>query len=185
MLQHRGDLAGAERLHRRSLAIGKRINPQGGVVARGLINLGTVLAARGDVVLAEDCYRSALAIFEKGSPTSAGVAVALENLADLALLKDDVDGAESLLRRALALAERARDAHNTAFILVSLGVVRTLCRRHEQSEDEGRHRCDQSHSNPHRVFRILTQVARRNRDAHAHTQQDGSKEAPKHDRGGG
>jgi hypothetical protein len=64
---------------------------------------------------------------------------------------------------------------------VSLRVVRTLCRSDQQSEDQGRHRCGQTHTQLDDVLRIRAQMMLGQNQAKGHPQERTSKDTSQHD----
>jgi tetratricopeptide (TPR) repeat protein len=88
LLEHRGDLAGAEEAYRRADERGD---------ASAAFNLAGLLVERGDLEGAEEAYRRA---DERGDANAAF------NLGVLLARRDDPEGAEAAYRRA---AERAPD----------------------------------------------------------------------------
>jgi len=131
-----GDLASAEPVYRRALAIDeKTLGPDHPHVARDLNNLAELLRARGDYTAAEPLYRRALAINEKAfGPDHPDVAADLNNLAGLLQVRGDLAATEPLYRRALAINEKAlgpdhplvaADLNNLAALLRDKGDLAT------------------------------------------------------------
>ena len=108
-LQEQGDLAGAERLLRRAVAVAETsLGPDHDDTAGSLNNLAGLLESKGDLAGAEALYRRALAIAEKVlGPDHPHTATSLDNLAVLLDAKGDFSAAEPLYRRALAVSQKA------------------------------------------------------------------------------
>ena len=107
-LESKGDLAGAEGLFRRALAIAeKALGPDHADTAGTLNNLASLLEEKGDGTGAEALYRRVLAICERTlGPDDARTARSLDNLAGLLGARGDYAGAAPLYRRALTIAEK-------------------------------------------------------------------------------
>ena len=127
LLEARGDLAGAEPLYRRALAIREKSRgPDHPETAISLTNLAALLQARGDLAGAEPLYRRALAIREKAlGPDHPDTATSLQNLAGLLQARGDLSGAEPLYCRAWAIRDKALgpDHPDTASSLNNLARV--------------------------------------------------------------
>jgi tetratricopeptide (TPR) repeat protein len=108
-LESKGDLAGAEPLFRRALAIAEKdLGPDSPDTAGSLNNLAGLLESKGDLAEAEVLYRRVLTICEKTlGPDDPHTVIVLDNLAGLLESKGDLVGAEPLYLRALAAAEKA------------------------------------------------------------------------------
>jgi tetratricopeptide (TPR) repeat protein len=108
-LESSGDLAGAEGLLRRALAIAEgALGPDHPDTAGTLNNLASLLEGKGDLTGAEALYRRALRICESRlGPDDPRTARSLDNLAGLLGARGDYAAAAPLYRRALAIAEKA------------------------------------------------------------------------------
>jgi CHAT domain-containing protein/tetratricopeptide (TPR) repeat protein len=106
LAQDRGDLAAAERLHRRGLALRERWAPESLVVAGSLNCLGAVAWERGELDVAEGYFERALAIGEERAPGSRPVSGYLNNLGAVADERGDQARAEDLYGRGLAILEK-------------------------------------------------------------------------------
>ncbi len=132
------DLAQAEALFRRSLAIREHVlgaDHQG--VLQSINNLAALFYARGDLEQAEPLFRRALSISEAHlGPDHADVATALNNLARLSFRRSDYAAAAPLLSRLLELKERLLgDEHpEVAGILLSLVKVRAAAGEYGEAE---------------------------------------------------
>jgi tetratricopeptide (TPR) repeat protein len=142
LLRLRGDLTGAEAMHRRALAtrlavIGER-HPD---TATSYNNLATVLHARGDLIGAEAMLRKALAVqlavLGERHPSTAN---SYNGLATMLRARGDLTGAEAMLRKALAvqLALRGERHRDTAITCSSLALV--LGERGDLAGAEAMHR---------------------------------------------
>jgi CHAT domain-containing protein/Tfp pilus assembly protein PilF len=105
LAEYRGDLAGAQRLNLRALAIREKQAPDSEAVALSLYKLGRLAVARGDLDGADAYYRRSLALMEARVPRSPRVTERLTSLAEVALARGRLDEAQELLRRAIALLE--------------------------------------------------------------------------------
>jgi Tfp pilus assembly protein PilF len=132
------DLAQAEALFRRSLAIREHVlgaEHQG--VLQSINNLAALHYARGELEQAEPYFRRALAISETQlGPDHADVAGALNNLARLSFRRNDTAAAAPLLARLLELKERLLGPTHpeVAGILLSLVKVRTAAHEYVEAE---------------------------------------------------
>ena len=104
VLQVRGDLDGAEQMHRKSLEIEERLGRLEGM-ANAYGNLGIVLQVRGDLDGAEQMHRKSLEIEERLGRLE-GMANAYGNLGIVLQVRGDLDGAEQMYRKSLETAER-------------------------------------------------------------------------------
>jgi len=122
------DLAQAEALFRRSLAIRERMLGGDHVgLVQNINNLAALHYTRGELAQAEPLFRRALDISEKTLGEShPDVAVTLSNLARLYFRKNDFSSAAPLLLRLLSIKEHALGAHHpeVAAIVASLAKVR-------------------------------------------------------------
>ena len=122
------DLAQAEALFRRSLAIRERVLGGDHVgLVQNINNLAALHYTRGELAQAEPLFRRALDISEKTLGEShPDVAVTLSNLARLCFRKNDFTSAAPLLLRLLSIKERALgpDHPEVAAIIASLAKVR-------------------------------------------------------------
>jgi tetratricopeptide (TPR) repeat protein len=121
LLRGRGELATAEAVGRRALALAEaRLPARDPVVGSALNDLGVIHKFRGNYAEAEIVYRRALDIIESpedsaDSASAAGVdadalATLYHNLGGLAHARGDFDAGEPLARRALELREAERGA---------------------------------------------------------------------------
>ena len=117
----RGDLEGAEKYHRKALAIDEAIGDRLGQ-AYQLGNLGNVYAGRGDLEGAEEYHRKALDIFEEIGD-ELGQASEFGNLGGVAAERGDLEGAEEYHRKALDIFEEIGDRSGQAYLWGSLGNV--------------------------------------------------------------
>ncbi len=122
------DLAQAEALFRRSLAIRERMLGGDHVgLVQNINNLAALHYTRGELTQAEPLFRRALEISEKTLGEShPDVAVTLSNLARLYFRKNDFTSAAPLLLRLLSIKEHALGQHHpeVAAIVASLAKVR-------------------------------------------------------------
>lgn len=122
------DLAQAEALFRRSLAIRERMLGGDHVgLVQNINNLAALHYTRGELAQAEPLFRRALEISEKTLGEShPDVAVTLSNLARLYFRKNDFTSAAPLLLRLLSIKEHALGANHpeVAAIVASLAKVR-------------------------------------------------------------
>jgi tetratricopeptide (TPR) repeat protein len=122
-----GDVAGAEPLLRRALAIDeKTLGPDHPSVSRDLNMLGLVLREKKDQVGAEGMFRRALAIDQKAHGTNhPDVARDLSNLGLALKERGNLVEAESLQRRAVAIQEKMTgpNSADTAGVLGNLASV--------------------------------------------------------------
>ena len=122
------DLAQAEALFRRSLAIRERMLGGDHVgLVQNINNLAALHYTRGELAQAEPLFRRALEISEKTLGEShPDVAVTLSNLARLYFRKNDFTSAAPLLLRLLSIKEHALGQHHpeVAAIVASLAKVR-------------------------------------------------------------
>lgn len=132
------DLAQAEALFRRSLAIREHVlGTEHHGVLQSINNLAALYYARSDFEQAEPLFRRALSISETHlGPEHADVATALNNLARLYFRRSDYAAAAPLLSRLLELKERVLgDEHpEVAGILLSLVKVRSAAREYGEAE---------------------------------------------------
>jgi tetratricopeptide (TPR) repeat protein len=121
LLRGRGDLATAEAVGRRALALAEaRLPARDPVVGSVLNDLGVINKFLGNYVEAEIVYRRALDIIERPEDSGAGalaagvdadaLATLYHNLGGLAHARGDFDAGEPLARRALELREAERGA---------------------------------------------------------------------------
>lgn len=104
VLQTRGDLDGAEAMHRKALAINEKLGrPEG--IAKQYGNLGIVLRTRGDLDRAEAMHRKALEIEEKLGRRE-GMASHYANLGIVLEIRGDLDGARDLWMKSRDLFAR-------------------------------------------------------------------------------
>ena len=103
VLQTRGDLAGAEAMHRKSLAINEQLGSLKGM-ATAYGNLGVVLKTRGDLAGAEAMYRKSLAIEEKLGRLE-GMANNYGNLGNVLFTRGDLDGAKEMYQKSLEISD--------------------------------------------------------------------------------
>lgn len=122
------DLAQAEALFRRSLAIRERMLGGDHVgLVQNINNLAALHYTRGELAQAEPLFRRALDISEKTLGEShPDVAVTLSNLARLYFRKNDFTSAAPLLLRLLSIKEHALGSNHpeVAAIVASLAKVR-------------------------------------------------------------
>lgn len=99
-----GELAEAERLMRRSLAIGGP-NAETVSTAKAYSSLGVLLLTRGDLDRAEAMHRKSLEINEKVGQFD-GIASDFGNIGNVLNHRGDFDGAEAMHRKSLELNEK-------------------------------------------------------------------------------
>ncbi len=134
LLRTRGDLEGAEAMHRKSLEIEEKLGrPEGVASAYG--NLGIVLATRGDLEGAEAMYRKSLEE-QLGRPED--MANAYGNLGIVLATRGDLEGAEAMFRESLAIDEKLGRLEGIANAYGNLGNV--LQRRGDLKGAEAMHR---------------------------------------------
>ena len=123
----RGELAEAEQLLERCLAVERRLaGPDSPGAAGALNNLGNVYRRSERYEDARIAYQRSLAAFERNfGPDHPNVALALANLASMASWRGDLDEAERLSLRALAIRERTAgpEGLETARAQQALGAV--------------------------------------------------------------
>ncbi len=121
VLRKRGDLDGAEGMHRKALQIEEKLGrPTGMADTYG--NLGIVLDKRGDLDGAEAMHRKALEINKKlGRPE--GMACNYGNLGLLLETRGDLDGAEAMHRKSLEIEEKLGRPLGMASDYGNLGIV--------------------------------------------------------------
>ncbi len=117
----RGDLDGAERLHREALKINRKLGRLEGQAA-ALGNLGAVAQTRGDLDGAERLHRESLEI-ERKLGRLEGQASDLGNLGLIALTRGDLDGAERLHRESLEIERKLGRLEGQASDLGNLGLI--------------------------------------------------------------
>jgi tetratricopeptide (TPR) repeat protein len=119
ILQTRGDIDGAETVHRKSLEISEKLGWVEGI-ATGYGNLGLVLRTRGNLDEAEEMHRKALEIFDKLGQLE-GMAAQYGNLGTLLQIRDDLDGAEEMHRKALEIFDKLGQLEGMATQYGNLG----------------------------------------------------------------
>jgi tetratricopeptide (TPR) repeat protein len=122
-----GDLAGAQTLYQRALAITERaLGPNHPNTATSLNNLASILQSQGNLSSARRLFERALAIREKVlGPDHPDTATSLNNLALLLKAQGDLSGARRLFERALAIYEKVLgpDHPDTATSLNNLALL--------------------------------------------------------------
>jgi tetratricopeptide (TPR) repeat protein len=107
VVSDQGDLAEAEKLYRRSLAIKERVEAaESPSIANTLNNLGNVAFRRNDFTAARDFYERALAIKERATPNSLTLVNTLNNLGIVTARQGDGKLSEQFYQRALAIQGR-------------------------------------------------------------------------------
>ncbi len=136
LLFMRGDLDGAEAMHRKSLRIDEKLgNVQG--VAKQYGSLGNLLLTRGDLDGAEAMYRRALKINEKLGHDE-GMASDYGNLGIVLRVRGDLEGAEAMQRKVLVSEEKLGSEEGMADAYGNLGNV--LAARGDLDGAEAMHR---------------------------------------------
>jgi len=123
VLRIRGDLTGAEQMHRKALEIDEHLGRLAEMAAN-YGNLGMVLNVRGDLAGAEEMHRKALEIDERLANLE-GMANHYRNLGNVLRVRDDLDGAEQMYRKALEIEERLGRVEGMARNYGNLGIVLT------------------------------------------------------------
>ncbi len=121
VMKTRGDLDGAEAMHRKSLEIDEKLGRLEGM-ANDYGNLGVVMQTRGDLDGAEAMFRKALEIYEKLGRL-VGMAQTYGNLGTVVQIRGDLDGAEAMLRKALEIDEKLGRLEGMAIQCGNLGNV--------------------------------------------------------------
>jgi tetratricopeptide (TPR) repeat protein len=104
VVSDQGDLAEAEKLYQRSLAIKEKVEEAGSPsLANTLNNLGNVAFRNNDFAAARGFYERALAIKERTSPNSLTLASTLNNLGIVTARQGDGKLSEQYYQRALAI----------------------------------------------------------------------------------
>ncbi|MGC2092229.1 MAG: tetratricopeptide repeat protein, partial [Methylocella sp.] len=138
LLQNQGDLAGAQPLHERALAIReKALGPDHPDTAASLNNLASLLRAQGDFAGARPLHERALPIDEKVlGPEHPDTATSLNNLAFLLRDTGHAREAEPLFRRAIAIGEKTLGLEhpNVATCYSNLACLLRDAGREEESE---------------------------------------------------
>jgi tetratricopeptide (TPR) repeat protein len=119
LLRIRGDLDGAEQMHRKALKINEKLRRLENV-ACDYINLGTVLGTRSDLEGAEQMFSKALEIDEKLGHLE-GMARDYGNLGIVFKNWGDLDRAEQMLRKALKINEKLGHLESMACNYGNLG----------------------------------------------------------------
>jgi CHAT domain-containing protein len=150
ILATRGDLAQAELVLARTLAIQEKLAPAGeGIVKKILENikpesqelattlhlLGEIADRRGDRDAAESLFRRELVLLEKLDPDGSLMRERLMGLGKLALLQRQGDKAEELWQRALAISDKVNPkGPNSASCLIGLAEAMSLQGRSSEAE---------------------------------------------------
>jgi tetratricopeptide (TPR) repeat protein len=121
VMQTRGDLDGAEAMHRKALAINEKLGRLEGM-ASDYGNLGVVMRTRGDLDGAEAMHRKSLAIHEKLGRLE-GMASDYSNFGIVMKTRGDLDGAEAMYRKALEIDEELGRLEGMANSYANLGNV--------------------------------------------------------------
>lgn len=104
VISDQGDLAEAEKLYRRALAIKEKVEEAGSLsLANTLNNLGNMAFRSNDVAGARAFYERALAIKERAAPNSLTLASTLNNLGIVTARLGDGKLSEQYYQRALAI----------------------------------------------------------------------------------
>ena len=127
-----GDLAEAERLLRRWLAISGP-DAETASTAHAYGNLGVILRTRGDLDGAEAMHRKALEIDEKLGRLE-GMADDFGNLGIGLKVRGDLDGAEAMHRKSLEINEKLGRLEGMAIAYGNLGIVLKVSRRPDGAE---------------------------------------------------
>ncbi len=117
----RGDLDGAEEMHRKALEIDEKLGRLEGM-ASDYGNLGILRFTRGDLDGAEEMYRKALEINEKLGGLE-GMASDYGNLGNVMRARGDLEGAEKMYRKALEIDEKLGRLEGMANQYGNLGSV--------------------------------------------------------------
>ena len=102
----RGDLAAADALHARALAIDEKLSPGSLNTAAVLNNLGIIKNDRGELDAADELYRRALSVKERLAPGSLEVASTLNNLGATAYDRGNLPEAQTYFERSREIRER-------------------------------------------------------------------------------
>ncbi len=121
LYQTRGDLAKAEEMHRKALAIDEQLGSKEGMAA-DYGNLGILRKTRGDLATAEEMYRKSLAI-EQELGRKEGMAADYGNLGILYKTRGDLATAEEMYRKALAINEELGSKEGMAKGYGNLGIL--------------------------------------------------------------
>ena len=121
LAESQGDCDAAERLHRESLEIARRLDDPRSV-AWSLNNLGVVAIRQGNFEAARALLEENLAVAERAHDDE-GIATALIDLGSLAHYQGDLERAGQLLERSLALFRGLGDESHIARALNNLGTV--------------------------------------------------------------
>ena len=119
--QRTGDLAAAEQLLERWLAISGR-DDENADTAAALGNLGLIYKTRGDFDRAEEMHNKALAINEKLGRQE-GMAIQYGNLGVIYQARGDLDRAEEMHKKALAIDEKLGRQQGMATNYSNLGSI--------------------------------------------------------------
>jgi CHAT domain-containing protein/tetratricopeptide (TPR) repeat protein len=120
--QRHGDLAAAERCHRRALEIRSEWAPHSLATANSYNNLGILAGLQGNYPAAERSFRGALDLYLELAPDSRLAASTLNNLAVLASKTGDLAGAEDRIQQAIEIWKRyAPDGPELAASWANLG----------------------------------------------------------------
>lgn len=121
IFEMRGDLDEAEKMHRKSLEIEKKLGRLEGM-ASDYGNLGNIFWRRGDLDEAEKMHRKSLAIDEKLGRLE-GMASQYGNLGIIFKTRGDLDEAETMYRKALAIDEKLGRLEGMAADYANLGII--------------------------------------------------------------
>lgn len=117
----KGDLAGADDLHRRGLTL-NRVLERKEAMAQHLGGLSVIATKRGDLTTAADCHRQALALNQELGRKDE-VAAHLDRLGWIERQRGDLQSAEDYYRRALAVNAELGRTEGLANHLRNLGLV--------------------------------------------------------------
>ena len=130
------DLDRAEEMVRQSLQLEERLKHRDGI-ARGNLNLGTILFEKARFEEAAACFKESLRLYEAlGLPEHASNAV--YNLGNAHRARKQSEHAESCYRRAIDLFMSANDASGVAKSAGNLGAVYLDSGRFDEAEEEFR-----------------------------------------------
>ncbi|MCU1263511.1 MAG: Tfp pilus assembly protein PilF [Bryobacterales bacterium] len=138
VMQAQGDLAGAEALCRRALAIRREAGFGQLKIAESLSNLGTIVKSRGNYPEAERLYKEAQQIWNKtkGRASFEG-ALVMNNLGALYQLEGKFKKSEDQFRQAAEVMEHAvgPTSPSLALVLANFSALYREWRKWDQAED--------------------------------------------------
>ncbi len=132
-----GDLSGAEKMDRQSLAIRRKINAPGYPdLAYPLNNLGFIFLERGDWAGAGPFLKESLEIRRRPGKADARLAASLNNWARMLEEKGDYKGADDYYKQAMEMIREVAGAQSwgLAKITANVGMLRADQRHYAQAE---------------------------------------------------